>query len=292
MSKAMQEFLGILDLEQLENNLFRGRSPETTWQRVFGGQVVGQALMAAQRTVPPDRHIHSLHCYFMRGGDPSIPIIYEVQRLRDGASFTTRLVVAIQHGHAIFTALASFQIDEDGFDHQFEMPGEVRPPDSAKERMARLSEGELRLPRVLRRFWQKERPFIMLPAELERYIGNTRKLPPYQNVWVRMNGEVPGDRALQSAILAYLSDLTLLDTSTFPHGVGIFDADIQAASLDHSIWFHRQPRMEDWLLYSQDSPSSSGARGFTRGFIYGLDGTLIASVAQEGLIRKRPASGS
>lgn len=289
MSKAMQEFLNILDLEQLEHNLFRGRSPETTWQRVFGGQVVGQALTAAQRTVPPDRFVHSLHCYFMRGGDPTIPIIYEVQRLRDGASFTTRLVVAIQHGQAIFTALASFQIDEDGFNHQFEMPGAIRPPTAVEDRIARLTEGELRLPRALRRFWQKERPFIMLPAELERYTEHSRKLPPYQNVWVRMNGEVPDDRALQSAILGYLSDLTLLDTSTFPHGVGIFDADIQAASLDHSIWFHRQPKLDEWHLYSQDSPSSSGARGFTRGFIFGLDGTLIASVAQEGLIRKRTA---
>lgn len=286
MSQAMQELLNILDLEQLEHNLFRGNSPKTSWQRVFGGQVVGQALVAAQRTVQPGRFVHSLHCYFMRGGDPAVPIIYDVDRIRDGASFTTRRVVAIQHGHAIFSLEASFQVDEEGFEHQVEMPAGIRPPGEAKEHLAEFAAQTMNFPEPLRRFWQRERPFIMVPVELDHYTSN-RKLPPYQNFWVRMNGTVPNDRRLQSAILAYLSDLTLLDTSTFPHGVAIFDSGIQAASLDHALWFHRQHRLDDWLLYTQDSPSSGGARGFTRGALYSRDGTLIASVAQEGLIRKR-----
>jgi acyl-CoA thioesterase-2 len=285
MSQALQDLLAILDLEPLEHNLFRGNSPKTSWQRVFGGQVVGQALVAAQRTVAPDRFVHSLHCYFMVGGDPSIPIIYEVERMRDGKSFSTRRVVAIQHGQTIFSLEASFHRDEPGLDHQFDMPPLVLP-DMAEEKVRRIAEGAIRLPQALRQLWEREHPFLMLPVELDHYLGS-RKLPPFQNVWVRMNGRVPDDRPLQSAILAYLSDLTLLDTSTFPHGVNLFDSAVQAASLDHAIWFHRRPLLDDWLLYTQDSPSSSGSRGFNRGAIYGRDGTLVASVAQEGLVRIR-----
>ncbi len=285
MSQALQDLLAILDLEPLEHNLFRGNSPKTSWQRVFGGQVVGQALVAAQRTVAPDRFVHSLHCYFMVGGDPSIPIIYEVERMRDGKSFSTRRVVAIQHGQTIFSLEASFHRDEPGLDHQFDMPPLVLP-DMAEEKVRRIAEGAIRLPQALRQLWEREHPFLMLPVELDHYLGS-RKLPPFQNVWVRMNGQVPDDRPLQSAILAYLSDLTLLDTSTFPHGVNLFDSAVQAASLDHAIWFHRRPLLDDWLLYTQDSPSSSGSRGFNRGAIYGRDGTLVASVAQEGLVRIR-----
>jgi acyl-CoA thioesterase II len=286
MSSAIQELISILDLETLEHNLFRGRSPQVGWQRVFGGQVIGQALVAAQRTVEPERHVHSLHCYFMRPGDPAVPIIYEVDRIRDGSSFTTRRVVAIQHGHAIFSLSASFQYDEPGLEHEIPMPVDVPLPDTL------LSEKELirhfieQVPETVRRYWQHERPIEMKPVSLTHYMTRD-KLPPRQHMWIRTTGPVPDDRALQAAVLAYLSDMTLLDTSLFAHGRSIFDADLQVASLDHAMWFHRPHKLDDWFLYTQDSPNSSGARGFTRGSIYGSDGTLVASVAQEGLIRQR-----
>jgi acyl-CoA thioesterase-2 len=286
MSSAVQQLLDILDLEQLEHNLYRGRSPATSWQRVFGGQVVGQALVAAQRTVVADRHVHSLHSYFMRPGDSKVPIVYEVERLRDGGSFTTRRVTAIQHGQAIFSLEASFQLDEDGLDHQFPMPLDVPPPDTlmtGREVIATYGE---RVPENIRRYWERERPIEMKPVVLKHYTSR-EKLPPVQQIWIRVVGPVPDDRSIQSVVLAYLSDMTLLDTSTFAHGRALFDADIQAASLDHAMWFHRPHRLDGWLLYSQDSPSASGARGFTRGLIYAEDGELVASVAQEGLIRLR-----
>jgi acyl-CoA thioesterase-2 len=287
MSSAVEELISILDLETLEHNLFRGRSPQSGWQRVFGGQVIGQALVAAQRTVEPDRHVHSLHCYFMRPGDPAVPIIYEVDRIRDGSSFTTRRVVAIQHGHAIFSLSASFQVDEPGLEHIIEMPEGVPAPDtllSEKELIAQFID---HVPEAVRKYWQRERPIEFKPVSLTHYMTR-EKLPPKQNIWIRTTGPVPDDRALQAAVLAYLSDMTLLDTSLFAHGRSIFDPDIQVASLDHAMWFHRPHKFDDWFLYSQDSPNSSGARGFTRGSIYASDGTLVASVAQEGLIRLRP----
>lgn len=286
MSAAMQELLDILDLESLERNLFRGRSPKVTWQRVFGGQVVGQALVAAQRTVPANRYVHSLHGYFMRPGDPSIPIVYEVDRIRDGTSFTTRRVIAIQHGHAIFSLEASFQTDEEGLEHQFDMPDGVPDPDSLRNRKDLIADSDFPMPEPIRKFWQHDRPIDMKPVMLEHYISR-KKLPPRQQVWVRATGPVPDDRALQAAVLAYLSDMTLLDTSTFPHGKAVFDSDMQVASLDHAMWFHRPHKLDDWLLYDQDSPSTSGSRGFNRGQLFGLDGTLVASVAQEGLMRVR-----
>jgi acyl-CoA thioesterase-2 len=286
MPSAVEELLSILDLEQLEHNLFRGRSPQTGWQRVFGGQVIAQALVAAQRTVEPDRYVHSLHGYFMLGGDPAVPIIYEVDRIRDGKSFATRRVVAIQHGRAIFSLSASFQFDEPGLDHAAAMPEGVPSPDSL------LSESELianfidHVPEAVRRYWQRERAIEFKPVSLTHYM--TREiLPPKQNMWIRMTGPIPNDRALQAAVLAYLSDMTLLDTSLFAHGRSIFDPDVMPASLDHSMWFHRPHKLDDWFLYSQDSPNASGARGFTRGSIFASDGALVASVAQEGLIRIR-----
>ncbi|MEZ5812432.1 MAG: acyl-CoA thioesterase II [Rhizobiaceae bacterium] len=286
MSAAMQELLDILDLEVLERNLFRGRSPEVTWQRVFGGQVVGQSLVAAQRTVSADRFVHSLHGYFMRPGDPSVPIVYEVDRIRDGTSFTTRRVIAIQHGRAIFSLEASFQLDEAGLEHQFDMPADVPAPATLKNRAELIADSSIPMPDHIRRYWEHDRPIDMKPVMLEHYTSRT-KLPPKQQVWVRATGPVPDDRALQAAVLAYLSDMTLLDTSTFPHGKAVFDRDMQVASLDHAMWFHRPNRLDDWLLYDQDSPSTSGSRGFNRGQLFALDGTLVASVAQEGLIRLR-----
>jgi len=286
MTPALQELLDILDLEQLEHNLYRGRSPSTSWQRVFGGQVIGQALVAAQRTVGTDRFVHSLHAYFMRPGDSSVPIVYQVERLRDGGSFSTRRVTAIQHGHAIFSLEGSFQIDEGGLDHQLAMPLDVPHPDTQMNGRDLVAAYGDQVPATLRRYWERERPIEMKPVFLEHYTSR-EKLPPFQQVWIRVRGPLPEDRATQSVVLAYLSDLTLLDTSTFAHGRALFDPDIQAASLDHAMWFHRPHRLDGWLLYTQDSPSASSARGFTRGLIYAEDGTLVASVAQEGLIRLR-----
>ncbi|BCH22293.1 acyl-CoA thioesterase II [Mesorhizobium sp. L-8-10] len=285
MSAAMQELLAILDLEELEHNLYRGRSPKVNWQRVFGGQTIAQALVAAQRTVEPDRRVHSLHGYFMLPGDTTVPIVYQVDRIRDGGSFTTRRVVAVQHGQAIFSLEASFQVEEKGLEHQFAMPDDVPPPDSLKSQRELLEQAE-NVPENIRRFWARERPLDMRPVNVDHYTSR-EKLPPRQNIWLRTTGPVPADRTMQAAVLAYLSDMTLLDTSTFAHGRAVFDRDLQVASLDHAMWFHRPHLLDGWLLYTQDSPSSSGARGFTRGAIYAEDGTLIASVAQEGLIRLR-----
>ncbi len=285
MSRAMEKLLSILDLERLEVDLFRGTSPKGGWQRVFGGQVIAQALVAAQRTVEDSRFVHSLHSYFLLPGDPAVPIVYEVDRIRDGSSFTTRRVVAIQHGRAIFSLSASFQVEEPGFDHQIDMP-DVPVPESL------IGEADLKAkflknaPENVRRYWERERPIEMRPISLEHYISR-EKLAPLQNIWVRANGPVPNDRRIQSAVLAYLSDMTLLDTSLFAHGISVFSGKIQAASLDHSMWFHRACDLDDWMLYAQDSPSASGARGLNRGGLYTRDGMLIASVAQEGLIRRR-----
>ena len=283
-SAAIETLLSILDLEPLEHNLFRGRSPQVGWQRVFGGQVIGQALVAAARTVT-GRAAHSLHAYFMRPGDPSVPIIYEVDRIRDGRSFTTRRVVAIQHGEAIFSMSASFQVEEGGLDHQATMP-DVPPPEDLP------SESELKkaliesAPEPVRRYWERERPIELRPVDMRHFISR-EPLEPVQKVWVRATGKLPDDPDVHRCVLAYASDMTLLDTSLFAHGRGVFDRDVQAASLDHALWFHRPFRADEWLLYAEDSPSASGARGFTRGSLFSRDGTLVASVAQEGLIRLR-----
>ena len=285
MNKAIENLLKILDLEDLEQNLFRGRSPQVGWQRVFGGQVIGQALVAAQRTVNDERRVHSLHGYFMRPGDPKVPIIYEVDRIRDGRSFTTRRVVAIQHGHAIFSMSASFQVSEKGLEHYIEMPNVAEPETLMSEK--KLAEQFIdHAPENVRKYWQRERPIELRPVNLTHYISK-EKLEPVQNVWMRATGKLPMNPAIHEAVLAYASDMTLLDTALYPHGRAIFDPKIQVASLDHSIWFHRPLNMQDWHLYAQDSPNSSGSRGFTRGGIYTRSGELIASVAQEGLIRER-----
>ncbi|MGC4409058.1 acyl-CoA thioesterase II [Rhizobium rosettiformans] len=284
-TKPMQDLIERLDLEKLEENLFRGSSPQNGWQRVFGGLVIAQALMAAQRCVDPDRIVHSLHAYFMRPGDPSIPIVYQVERIRDGSSFTTRRVVAIQHGKAIFSMSASFQIEEPGFDHQVKIPNVAAPEQLMGEdefRAAFLAQA----PDTVKKYWGRERPIEIRPTSLTHYLSR-EKLEPEAHIWVRASGIVPDDRHYQAAILAYLSDMTLLDTSLYAHGTSIFDPELQVASLDHAMWFHRPCRLDDWLLYTQDSPSAAGARGMTRGSIFTRDGRLVASVAQEGLIRKR-----
>jgi acyl-CoA thioesterase II len=287
MVSAVGELLGILDLEPLEVNLFRGRSPQSRWQRVFGGQVIGQALVAACRTVDDvaTRPPHSLHAYFLLAGDPKVPIVYEVDRIRDGRSFTTRRVVAIQHGHAIFSMSVSFHGAEPGLSHQAPMPQVPKPdslPDDAELRKAVLA----RMPDAVRRYYERERPIELRPVELDRYLG---KATPGGNfhVWIRAVERLPDQPAIHQCVLAYASDLMLLDAATIPHGRTLFEPAIMAASLDHAMWFHRPFRADEWLLYAQDSPNSSGGRGFARGMIFAADGTLVASVAQEGLIRER-----
>ncbi len=285
MSKAVETLINTLNLEKIEQNLYRGESPDVGWQRVFGGQVIGQALVAAQRTVDETRIVHSLHGYFMRPGDPSIPIVYNVDRIRDGRSFTTRRVVAIQHGKAIFSMSASFQIPEDGLEHYLDMP-DVPKPDSLPSEKQLADQFIDHAPEGVRKYWQRERPIELRPINLEHYISD-KKLEPRQDIWFRATGPLPDNVAVQQSVLAYASDMTLLDTSLFAHGRAVFDPSLQVASLDHSMWFHRKVNMEEWHLYSQDSPNSSGARGLTRGSIYSMDGKLVASVAQEGLIRER-----
>jgi acyl-CoA thioesterase-2 len=284
MSSAISDIVSILDLEQLEHNLFRGRGPASGWQRVFGGQVIGQALVAASRTVEGIAP-HSLHAYFLLGGDPAVPIVYEVDRIRDGRSFATRRVVAIQHGRAIFTMAASFHREEPGFDHQIDMPEVPRPedlPDEVLFREAMLA----RMPEPVRRYFERERPIELRPVDPERYIRATAG-DPVNNVWIRATGRLPDDPSIHRCVLAYASDFTLLDTSLVAHGRTVYESDIMGASLDHALWFHRPFRADEWLLYAQDSPSASGALGFSRGRIYSQDGVLVASVAQEGLIRPR-----
>ncbi len=290
MNAIVAGLVSILDLERIEENLFRGLSPKIGWQRIFGGQVIAQALVAAQRTVPSERPVHSLHGYFMRPGDPSVPVVYEVTRIRDGGSFTTRIVSAVQHGQAIFTLSASFQVREEGLDHQAAMPAIPGPDD--------LPHGEdlretilAHAPEPVRRYFDRPRPIELRPVSMDHYLTE-KKLEPRQDIWVRVAAPVGEDPALNAAILAYLSDMTLLDTSLFAHGLSVFDSRVQAASLDHAMWFHRPVRVDEWHLYSQDSPSSSGGRGLTRGSLFARDGTLVASVAQEGLIRPRRGSAA
>lgn len=282
MSESVQDLLELLDLEQIEVNLFRGHSPKVSWQRVFGGQVIGQALVAAYRTVE-ERFCHSLHAYFIRPGDPTVPIIYEVDRARDGRSFTTRRVVAIQHGRQIFNLAASFQVREDGFAHQSPAPDVPQPEGLPSEKELRDAvKGTL--PEEIAEHFARPRPIEIRPVEPQDYL-QPKSLPAVQNVWFRATSPVDAPASIQQCVLSYASDMTLLDTSTRPHAVNWITGKVQMASLDHAIWFHQDFRMDDWLLYHQDSPSASGARGFNRGSIFTRDGRLVASVAQEGLIR-------
>jgi acyl-CoA thioesterase II len=282
---ALKALLAVLDLEQIEDNVFRGARGSEGWQRVYGGQVLGQALMAATRTVDAARPVHSLHGYFLLAGDPSLPIIYDVERIRDGGSFTTRRVKAIQHGAAIFTMSASFHKTEEGLEHQNAMPN-VPPPEglpNPKDLIAGLID---KLPGAMRSYWERDRPIDMRVVDISRYLSREKKAPS-QQIWFRASGRLPDDRAVHQAVLAYASDFTLLDTALIAHGKLLFDTDIQLASLDHALWYHRPFRADDWMLYVQDSPSAHGARGFSRGSIYTRNGALIASVAQEGLMRLR-----
>ena len=286
MRPVLRELLDLLGLERIEENLFRGQSQDLGWGQVFGGQVLGQALSAAAQTVPADRPVHSLHAYFLRIGDAKRPIVYEIDRIRDGKSFTTRRVVAIQGGHAIFSLSASFQVEEPGFSHEDPMP-EVPAPD------ALVSETELarrfadRIPPGLREKATAERPIEI------RAVHPTNALepdvrPPSKHVWYRAIDALPDDPALHRYLLAYASDFHFLTTALQPHGVSWLTPGMQVASLDHAMWFHRPFRMDDWLLHVVESPSASGARGLVRGRFFDRSGHLVASTAQEGLMRQRP----
>jgi acyl-CoA thioesterase-2 len=281
---AIAALLDLLDLEPLELNLVRGRSPQVGWQRVFGGQVIGQALVAACRTVE-GRPPHSMHAYFLLPGDPKVPIIYDVDRIRDGKSFTTRRVVAIQHGKAIFSMSVSFHVDEPSLTHQAPMP-EVPPPEQLPSENQAREWILANMPEPIRRYYELERPIEMRPVEYTRYLGEKFENARF-HVWIRATGPLPDDPAIHQCVLAYASDWTLLDTALVPHGRSLFEREFMAASLDHALWFHRPFRADDWLLYAQDSPNLAGARGFSRGLIFARDGTLVASVAQEGLVRER-----
>ena len=280
MTAALDDLVALLDLEAIEVNIFRGVSPDEKRQRVFGGQVAGQALVAAGRTVEPDRRVHSLHAYFLRPGDPTVPILYEVDRIRDGRSFTTRRVVAIQHGRAIFNLSASFHIQEQGaFDHQLPMPPAPDPESlpTFSERMAPLAE-------QLGEFYTQPRPIDT------RYVtgwelSTLTPREPRQQVWFRADGRLPDDPLLHACVVAYASDMSLLDSVILPHDVKWDDPRFSGASLDHAMWFHRPFRADEWLLYDQESPSASGGRGIGRGEIYTRAGILAVSVVQEGLVR-------
>ena len=284
MADALKNLLELLDLETIETNVFRGLSPQEGWQRVFGGQVLGQALVAASRTVEEERLAHSLHGYFLRPGDPSIPILYEVDRIRDGKSFTTRRVVAIQHGRAIFNMSVSFQREEPGLSHQMDMP-ETPAPEEVPTHEDRVAQFRRTFPGMAEEWMDRERPIEQRFVEDWGFGGTREPRPPHMRTWFRASGQLPDSIALHQCVLAYASDYTLLDTSLLPHAVNWFEGNVQSASLDHAMWFHRRFRADEWLLYVQDSPAAAGARGFNRGSVYTRDGTLIASVTQEGLIR-------
>ena len=283
MSTVLADLLQLLDLERLEMNLFRGVSRDIGSPQVFGGQVLGQALMAASRTVEPARAVHSLHSYFLRRGDFDAPIVYEVDRSRDGASFTNRRVVAIQHGQQIFHLSASFQLQEDGPDHQVEAPT-VTPPEELPDLTVTVRRRLQDLPDQRRRFWERDRPFEFRSVEA---IDEGRPRPGVRHIWFRLVGQCPDDAVLHRCLLAYVSDFHLLETATLPHGLSSYTGDVLLASLDHGMWFHRPFRIDDWLLYALISPSSSGARGMAFGRVFDRAGRLVASTAQEGLMRVR-----
>lgn len=282
MHPVLKDLINLLKLERIEDNIFRGESRDIGSAQVFGGQVLGQALSAAQHTVD-GRHAHSLHAYFLRRGDMNAPIIYDVDRARDGGSFSVRRVVAIQHGRPIFNLAASFQHPESGLEHQAEMP-EVDGPDGLQDLTEVAPEILQRIPEKMRRYLTDKRPFEFRPVDPTDFtMPETR--PPQKYVWIRAVDTLPGERALHQNLLAYVSDYELLGTSTLPHGLTFGRSRVMMASLDHALWFHRDFKVDEWLLYSMDSPNSSGARGFSRGEFFTEDGILVASSSQEGLVR-------
>jgi acyl-CoA thioesterase-2 len=285
MSQVLDELVALLSLEAIEENLFRGVSQDLGFRQLFGGQVLGQCVSAASQTVEDDRHVHSLHGYFLRPGDATLPVVYQVDRVRDGGSFSTRRVMAIQKGKPIFTCSASFQYDEQGFHHQIEMP-DVPGPENLKSETELALQVAASLPERMREQAVSAKPIEIRPVT----VGNPfapEPGEPVKYVWFRADGELPATPAIHKYILGYASDFNLLTTSMLPHGVSVWQKFMQVASLDHSLWFHGNLRMDDWLLYAMDSPWAGNARGFSRGSIFNRQGQLVASVAQEGLTRVR-----
>lgn len=281
---AFRELLNLMQLEQLEVNMFRGVSRDIGTQRVFGGQVLAQALLAASLTVE-DRLAHSLHAYFLRAGDHNAPIVYDVDRSRDGRSFCSRRVVAIQHGRPIFTLAASFQKEEEGLDHQFEMPEVSAPEDTPSFQQLQRDEFD-HMPESMQRWLDRFGPFEFRAIRGSNPDDCTPK-PPFKELWFKLHGDLQYDPRMNRALLAYVSDFHLVGTATLPHGISWIHGNLMIASLDHAMWFHREFRLDDWLLYTCDSPSTSGGRGLARGMIYDRSGQLVASTAQEGVIRVR-----
>jgi acyl-CoA thioesterase-2 len=282
VDRRLADLLQQFELERLEVNLFRGESRDIGSPQVFGGQVLGQALLAAYSTID-DLRVHSLHAYFLRRGDFNLPIVYQVDRSRDGHSFSSRRVIAIQNGAQIFTFSASFQRPEQGLEHQISMPA-VPPPETLPDWSRPAPDVAARLPEKLRRFLFRERPVEMRPVEPIDFLS-PKPRPPVEHIWFKVCDRLPDDHRLHACLLAYMSDFNLLNTATQPHA-GKFPVDeLTMASIDHAMWFHREVRADEWLLYSIDSPSASGARGFARGSVFDRDGALVASTAQEGLIR-------
>ncbi|TCJ30839.1 acyl-CoA thioesterase II [Nocardioides jejuensis] len=287
MPTSASELVDLLDLETIDVNLFRGRQPITFFQRVFGGQVAGQAMIAAERTAPEGMSMHSLHSYFLRPGDPNVPIIYDVERIRDGSSFATRRVEARQHGRPIYYLTASFQVDEEGLEHQDVMP-DVPAPDDCPASLDLLRK---RAPAAYVDVLAQEWSVLDMRAAGDSRAGGALEgdpdHPARQRFWVRVDGELPDDPMIHKAALTYLSDVTLLGTALVVHGTSFMEPDMQAASLDHTVWFHRPFRADEWLLYDQVSPSASQGRGLAIGRLFTADGRLVATTAQEGLIRLR-----
>src|SRR3569623_974494 len=288
MPATLADLISILNLEPLGGDRFRGDSPKSGWQRVFGGQVVGQSLVAACRTVE-GRLPHSLHAYFILPGDPAVPIDYEVARLHDGGSFSTRRIIASQKGAEIFSMIASFHVHEDSiFEHQAKMPPVPMPDDVRTLDLHKVLDEKQQndMPNFIRRFFEAEMPFDLRPTNLKRYVGE--KIDDgHVSIWPKASKPLPDDPAVHMCALAYASDFSLLDASLAEHGRTVFENGISGASLDHAMWFHRPFRADDWLLYTQDSPSASAARAYCRGSVYDRQGRLVASIVQEGLMRRR-----
>jgi acyl-CoA thioesterase-2 len=283
MKDVLKELLELLKLEKIEENIFRGQSQDLGFGNIFGGQVLGQALSAASQTVSPERNAHSLHAYFMRPGDPKMPIVYDVDCIRDGKSFTTRRVVAIQKGRAIFSMSASFQVSEPGYEHQAAMP-EVGGPDGIVSDLERARENRQLIPESIRDKFICDKPIeIRVVNPVDPFAPEKKE--PVKYAWLKAIGELPDDIVIHRYMLAYASDFGLVTTALYPHGVTVWNSAIQMASLDHAMWFHRDFRFDDWLLYAMQSPSASNARGLCRGDIFTRDGKLVASVTQEGLMR-------
>lgn len=285
MSKVLDQLVALLNMEAIEEDLFRGTSQDLGFRQLFGGQVLGQALSAASQTVGDGRLVHSLHGYFLRPGDAGLPIVYQVERVRDGGSFSTRHVTAIQKGKTIFTCSASFQGVEEGFHHQAQMP-HVQGPEALKSETELARMVADKLPERMRERAVSDKPIDIRPISRNNPF-DPKPAEPIKHVWFRADGELPDNPALHQYLLAYASDFGLLTTAMLPHGVSVWQKFMQVASLDHAIWFHQPIRMDEWLLYSMDSPWAGNARGFSRASIFNQAGELVASVAQEGLIRLR-----